>query len=37
MTKRDGKKVALYSVHANPMKSYEICVVGRDPYVRFEH
>lgn len=34
MTKRDGKKVSLYSVHANPMKSYEICVVGRDPYVR---
>lgn len=29
-----SRKVALYSVHSNPLASYEFCVSGRDEYVR---
>ncbi|ESO08593.1 hypothetical protein HELRODRAFT_110145 [Helobdella robusta] len=32
--KHKSKKVGLNSVSSNPMNSVELCVVGRDPYVR---
>ena len=33
-TKEKGKKVAMYSIHANPCNSFEFCVGGRDHYIR---
>ncbi|CAG9858644.1 unnamed protein product [Phyllotreta striolata] len=32
--KEDGREVALYSIHANPLKSVEFCVSGREQIVR---
>ncbi|ODN01395.1 DDB1- and CUL4-associated factor 8 [Orchesella cincta] len=32
--KEKSRKVALYSIHSNPLASYEFCVSGRDEYVR---
>lgn len=34
-TKESDRKVALYSIHANPFKSYEYCVGGRDHFLRW--
>jgi WD repeat-containing protein 42A len=32
---RDGdRKIALYSIHMNPLNCNEFCVSGRDNYVR---
>ncbi|XP_030750750.1 DDB1- and CUL4-associated factor 8-like isoform X2 [Sitophilus oryzae] len=30
----DGREVALYSIHANPLRTHEFCVSGREAYVR---
>ena len=34
VTKENSRRVELYSVHANPFKSFEFCVAGRDHFVR---
>lgn len=33
-TKENDKKVPLYSIHSNPVNSFEFCVGGRDHYLR---
>jgi WD repeat-containing protein 42A len=33
-TKENNHPVELYSIHANPFKSFEFCVAGRDHFVR---
>lgn len=34
ITKENDKKIALYSIHANPFKTHEFCVGGRDHFIR---
>lgn len=34
VTKENDTKVALYSIHSNPVNSYEFCTGGRDHYIR---
>jgi WD repeat-containing protein 42A len=33
-TKENDRRIALYSIHSNPLNSYEHCVGGRDQYIR---